>query len=255
MKKSLIVMMVLAVAVFAATMTTALERGGTERALVDEMYQLTSMQLASLDAIEIQPYTLPKAGVDVMRVRLEETYEVEGIGTDTVELTGWIAVRHDEAKPHKGSGKATWHNFEIGTQFIALELEGESEIFGPVRVTLDEERPAYGRVGTFGLPEKAQFLLASDTDSAECTAPVNVQVSMPQLGLSMKTENPAEWHSSVTTVPPVGHQASVTIEPVSLVDGERRLGTLVSGKISFREVVASTAAPSSLTKVASLSQQ
>ena len=60
---------------------------------------------------------------------------------------------------------------------------------------------------------------------------------MSDLGLEMKTKTPAVWYSRVTTIPPVGHVASVTTEPVALVSADREVGKLVSGTVKFREVV------------------
>jgi len=218
--------------------------------LVQEMQGMNSSQLATLEPIEVVPYTLPEAGVDVMRVRLQETYEIEGVGEDTVQLTGWIAVRHNAPRLAPGEQEIAWGSAIVDTQFLALELDGNSEIFGPVHVSLDKSRPAYGQVGKIEIPTAARVALASLGEEnsldagdltkvkAECAAPTNAVVSMPQLGIEMKTAEPAVWHSRVTTIPPVGQQASVTIEPVSLVTADgRQAGTLVSGKITFREVV------------------
>ena len=42
----------------------------------------------------------------------------------------------------------------------------------------------------------------------------------------------------MNTIPPVGHVASVTVEPVALVtDHARVVGTLDSGRVFFRETV------------------
>lgn len=218
--------------------------------LVNEMENLSAEQVEQLPAIEMKPFTVPTASVDVMRVRLEETYTVEGVGEDTVELTGWIAVRHGAPQPTSASGDISWGNFIVDTEFVALKLHGESDVFGPVDVTLDGDRPAIGQVGSIDLPEAARNLLAANrTESTDatstattddvlaCRAPVNVAVAMPELGLEMKTANPAVWHSLVTTIPPVGHEASVTISPVPLTSQGREVGSLVSGTVKFREVV------------------
>src|SRR5947209_2176618 len=193
-----------------------------------------------------------------MRVRLEETYTVKGIGKDTVELTGWIAVRHGASRPAPGFHTVSWQTAVTDTEFVGLDLQGESKTFGPVHVTLDSSRPAIGQVGHISVPEKAirTLLVANDdalpkkpklptvdcasaTAACDCRAPVNVKVSRSQLGLEMKTKEPAVWYSNVTTIPPVGQVASVTVDPVVLVSADRQVGTLVSGIVKFREVVRS----------------
>lgn len=60
---------------------------------------------------------------------------------------------------------------------------------------------------------------------------------MPDLGLKMATKNPVYWYSLVDTIPPVGHTASIAIEPVRLTTSGREVATLESGVVDFREVV------------------
>lgn len=230
--------------------------------LVNEMSSLSLAQLEQLEAIPPQPFTLPEPGVDVMRVKLDEEYTIDGIGSDHVELTGWIAVTH--GKPSSDS----WLTAVTDTQFVALNLEGHSKLFGKVVVTLDASRPAVGQVGAIRVPERASLRLAAndstlqkgtqkeDVDDGACSldgvegsngekvagrcscrAPVAVNVSMPDLGLEMTTKDHAVWYSEVTTIPPVGHEASVTVDPIRMVSNGREVGTLVSGIVKFREVV------------------
>jgi hypothetical protein len=229
----------------AAVVTVGVSAGSSDQvvvaALVNEMTSLSQAQLASLEALPLQPYTLPKPGVDVMRVQLDESYTIDGIGEDTVELTGWIAVTH---------GKPTTDNWATAitdTQFVAMDLVGTSKVFGRVHVTLDSTRPAVGQVGRITVPEHAHYALASASESetsdigtepvAVCRAPVAVNVSMQDLGLEMTTKDHAVWYSEVTTIPPVGHQASVTVDPIRMVSNGREVGTLTSGIVKFREVV------------------
>lgn len=223
-------------------------------ALVGEMENLGFAKVESLPSINVKPYTLPGASVDVMRVRLQETYEIAGIGNDTVDLSGWIAVRHGASRAANRQLPVSWGNSITDTEFVGLELQGQSSIFGPVRVSLDSARPAVGQVGNFDLsPTAARTLLVANTQQApkpkpndggasssaasSCRAPVNVKVSMSQLGLEMKTKEPAVWFSQVTTIPPVGQVASVTVDPVAMMSSGRQVGTLVSGVVKFREVV------------------
>jgi len=227
--------------------------------LVGEMENLGFAKVESLPSINVKPYTLPGASVDVMRVRLQETYEIAGIGNDTVDLSGWIAVRHGASRAANRQLPVSWGNSITDTEFVGLELQGQSSIFGPVRVSLDSARPAVGQVGNFDLsPSAARTLLVANTQQApkpkadgaappqpggsgsaasSCRAPVNVKVSMSQLGLEMKTKEPAVWFSQVTTIPPVGQVASVTVDPVAMMSSGRQVGTLVSGVVKFREVV------------------
>lgn len=113
-------------------------------ALLEEM---ETVDLSKLPAIAVEPFALPKASLDVMRVRLEETYEVNGIGKDTVALEGWIAVVHDNPRPAEGETEVRWGTAVSDTEFVGMNLRGESELFGPVFVSLDRSQPSLGIVG------------------------------------------------------------------------------------------------------------
>jgi len=245
--------------------------------LVNDMNRIGPKGLAELTPVNVRPFELPEPGVDVMRARLHETYTVDGIGTDTVELTGWIAVRHSKPYLAKGETDLKWSTAVLDTEFVAMDLKGTSAKFGPVQVSLDKERPSYGQVGRVEIPELAKVALLAKlqkndaapkgrtgkqpagkapankartaqpvdaTDDAtikapamQCSAPVDVSVVMPGLDLKMKTEHKVFWYSLVDTIPPVGHTASITVEPVRLMSNGRAVGTLDSGIVDFREIV------------------
>lgn len=120
--------------------------------LIEEMEAMDSATLAALPALPIEPLVLPEPGVDVMRVRMEETYEVKGVGKDTVPLTGWIAVKHTNTRPSRGEKELTWDTAVTDTEFVAMDLRGESPIFGPVQITLDKTKTCIGQVGNLDLP-------------------------------------------------------------------------------------------------------
>jgi hypothetical protein len=294
--------------------------------LVRELENLGPAGLQRLEPIDIRPYQLPSAGVDVMRAQLEETYVIDGIGEDTVQLSGWIAVRHSDPRPAEGYTDLTWNTAVLDTDFVGLELHGYSEVFGPVEVRLhvNPQNPARGQVGRIEIPELARVRLLARLDKSElpgkaqankgsqpaakgggesgktaaaqedpktkpapaqsrpaagarptfkidgsrtirrdvpqvqpigtqrqqlapadeeiidslaCGAETDVAIILPDLGLRMTTEKPTVWYSLVDTIPPVGHTASITIEPVRLIADGRAVGTLASGVVKFREVV------------------
>jgi hypothetical protein len=215
--------------------------------LVKDLDRTTPAELGKLEALPIRAYEIPPAGVDVMRARLTETYSVDGVGSDQVELSGWIAVRHGQARPVDGATELKWNTAILTTEFVGMDLQGHSDVFGPVRVRLDNSRRSIGSVGQIEIPAKARQILAAaattSTDAAEvdataaCEAAANVTVEMPELQLAMQTKSPVSWYSLVTTIPPVGHTASIAIEPVRLIANGREVATLESGKVNFRELV------------------
>lgn len=141
--------------------------------------ELKTVDLAKLTPLPAERFTLPPAGVDVMRVRLEETYEIKGVGRDTVELTGWIAARHDNARPADGETEVKWGTAVVDTEFVGLELRGESKVFGPVLVHLDPEHRSLGQVGKLNIPFVEQVSLDAAYREFRTASPAPVE--MPEI--------------------------------------------------------------------------
>lgn len=300
MRKAWVALGLVLVCAVALSWRTAAASGGTSdevkiATLVHDMDALDSAGLQAMRPIPIPRWQIPGPGVDVMRARVVETYSVDGIGQDTVELTGWAAVRHGQAYAADGASEITWNNAILPTEFVGLDLHGTSALFGPVHVTLDTSRPSHGRVGRIEIPELAEHNLqarlgkndaaavndrtlaakekapskssktapkgaqkggtaqpaATDLEEAPppdpvmdeggsagaCVNDVNVRIEMSALGLEMTTTKPVLWYSLVDTIPPVGHNVSIAIEPVRLISKGREVATLGSGIVKFREVV------------------
>lgn len=249
MKKTALVCSLVAICILAVAAQASAEAASDEvriARLVTEMTAMPSEELNALDPLPVRRYELPPPGVDVMRARLSETYVVEGIGEDTVELTGWVAVKHFDTRPAQNESELTWTTAVTSTEFVGMGLSGNSELFGRVEVGLSGDQ-GIGEVGRIELPELAEQVLVAaleaDTtesvvgDAAACAASVTVGVRMPDLDLEMVTARPVLWYSLVDTIPPVGATASVTVEPVALLVDGREVGTLQSGTVNFREVV------------------
>lgn len=137
--------------------------------IAELLKKVESMDIDALPALPVERFTLPSAGVDVMRVQLEETYEIDGIGTDTVQLTGWIAVKHDNPRPLEGATEITWDTAVVPTEFVGLSLRGSSAIFGPVHVHLDLSQPSQGQVGGLEIPDDVLAVLKADVQSQSKT--------------------------------------------------------------------------------------
>ncbi len=200
----------------------------------------------ALPAIDSPAFSLPPAAIDVMRVRMEEAYTIEGVGTDTVELRGWIATKHNNAYAAAGQKEVKWGTAVIDTEFVGLELEGHSKIFGPVKVSLNPAIRSVGKVGAIDVPElkgkEAMFLAKSNSTAnpetlAKCAAAVAVNVTMPQLDLKMSTEQPVRMYSMVENIPPIGQTASISLKSTNLISNDRVVGTLDRAEVKFREIV------------------
>ena len=163
------------------------------------------------------------AGTDVMEITLEETYEVEGIGTDTVALKGtFIAER---AAPLLGpeASEVDWETATVVAKFTALSVSGHSKVFGPVSAVLDPSSSAMAAV-----------------KNGACAAVVPVIVSMPEHQLTLRTAQPMQLRSTVRHVPPIGDEQTVSVQPVELVDvrTRRTVGRLYSARVMWRELTA-----------------
>lgn len=228
--------------------------------------EIPNWDIGSLPALPIRSFKLPDAGVDVLRAKVEETYTIDGIGTETVELSGWIAVLHDDPISIIEGEEVGWDNFQVGTEFVGLDLRGQSELFGPIHVTLNPEASSIGRVGMWENSKVPKdFLMQvglseSDVDDLErppgdcapipddtegerttqgacCYAPLAVKVSMGDLDLDMISARPVLMYSYVESIPPVGYVASTSLGPRPLLNNGRPVGTLQSGAVKFREIV------------------
>src|SRR5262245_45505310 len=122
--------------------------------LLDEM---STVDLDSLQPLTLQSFVVPAAGVDVMRVQLQETYTIKGVGRDTVNLKGWIAVKHGQAYAARGEQSVRWGTAVSDTEFVGLELSGVSPLFGPVHVSLDPSVASAGIVGKIEKPFLARI--------------------------------------------------------------------------------------------------
>jgi hypothetical protein len=123
-------------------------KAATDVERIDELLgDMKTAELDKLPALAVKPFEIPRASVDVMRARLEETYEIDGVGRDTVQLSGWIAAKIDDAHPMEGEKEVRWGTAISDTEFIGMELRGESAKFGPVIVTINKDMPSKGQVG------------------------------------------------------------------------------------------------------------
>jgi len=172
---------------------------------------------------DVTPYTVPEAGVDTVEINLEETYSVEGVGSDTVALSGSLVANRGVPLVDPKVKSVDWDTSTVVANFESLDVRGESDVFGPVNVTLDPAIPSFGVVR-----------------KGDCRASLGVVVSMPKHNLVVRTKRPVQLHSQVKTVPPIGDERTESVGPVALVDvdGGREIGSLESARVLWRELTA-----------------
>ena len=128
------------------------------KAVIEHM---KGLNIDELTPIAIEKFHLPPASIHVMRVKLEESYTIDGIGSEKVDLKGWIAVVQSAPQPIDVTKPLSWENSVVETQFVALDLKGQSNMFGPMQLNLDPQPDVKGQVGpNVEIPEEALEFLA-----------------------------------------------------------------------------------------------
>lgn len=164
---------------------------------------------------------LPVAGVDEIGITMSETYEVEGVGRDTVTLEGKLVTRRGHPLFGHGEERQAWGTSTVVAEFTSLDLKGESKIFGPVHVSLNTTKPTFAIVR-----------------NGRCVTAVDALISMPQLNRTFFTSQPVQLQSTVTTIPPVGDQRTASVNAVNLVDSSGRVqGKLLNARVSWRTLL------------------
>jgi len=170
--------------------------------------------------IVVKEKTLPPAGVDSIKIKMVETYDVEGVGKDTVELTGTLVTRRGAPLLGTGATGQAWETSTVVAEFQRLELKGKSRVFGPVTVTLDKGHPAFAAV-----------------TAGKCKAALSVQVEMPDHRLTLRTATAVQLQSTVTRVPPIGNDTTKSVGTTKLVDKDGKShGTITKAVVTWREL-------------------
>src|SRR5262245_55952628 len=100
----------------------------------------------STAGLRVQPYKLTLGATDTMEVRVREKIDIQGVGTDVVQMNGVFTVRRDDPRPVAAAAEMKWGEAIVKTEFRSLELQGESPVFGTVRVRLDPSQVSRGEV-------------------------------------------------------------------------------------------------------------
>jgi hypothetical protein len=161
-----------------------------------------------------------------MVVRVREKIDIHGVGTDVVEMQGVFTVRRDH--PCAPDGQLEWGKSCIKTEFRSLELDGESLLFGTVRVHLDPEHSSHGEV----MPADQGSL------AANCVAHCYPVIEIPRLGMRLTTQGkPIDLASKVIQIPPVGDVARSGNSAELIDDSGAMVGELISSDIEVGEVL------------------
>ncbi len=180
--------------------------------------------------VRVQPYRLTPGATDTMEVRVREKIDIQGVGTDVVELVGTFTVRRDHPRSMREGVGPQWGEARIGTEFRDLELYGESSVFGTVRVRLDPSQVSQGVVGP----------AARNSEAAGCEAQMHPVIELEDLNMTLHTGGQAvRLASKVIQIPPVGDVARSTNSVQLQDEGGNVLGEIVSSDIEVGPVLSS----------------
>jgi hypothetical protein len=154
-----------------------------------------------LDGIEnvyapqtVTPFTPPPSGIDNLGIFSTDTFQVVGMGEAIVEFRGWVRVVR--SKPTA----AVWEDAEVYTNLIEMYMRGDSEMFGPVIVTLNPDVLSTGQIRT-------PFCDVGREKAAKaCRMAVSAQFQLPKLGRRLFNREPIELTiDDVKSIPPAGN--------------------------------------------------
>lgn len=141
---------------------------------------------------DLQLFTMPRGGTDKLTFVTWDTFEVAG-AEDTVELRGHYAIERSDPT------SADWEEASVDIRMRELAVEGTSETFGLVRVTVN---PAMGQSGG---QVKAGTAYPGMPDSPKlCIMEGFMKFELPDAGLTVFNKEAIVLQHNITHIPPVG---------------------------------------------------
>lgn len=177
----------------------------------------------------IRPYTLGPAALEIFTVRERIHVVIDGLGEDLVDLHGvGVYRRHEPQMTAEGATELNWRTATISAQFLSLQVIGQSEVFGQIRVTNSPWKSEGATVSPSNVPGKGYV-----TPLKNCVTMLFPRFEIENLGATVDTgDEPVAVESRVNMVPPIG-DVSRTAHGYALYDGTRRVGTLVAADLEI----------------------
>ena len=141
----------------------------------------------------VKEFTPPPTGIDNLGIVSTDTFSVPGVGEAKVEFSGWVRVARSNPTAE------SWEGAEVYTNLIEMYMRGESELFGPIIVTLQPEILSTGMIRN---PAAAE---GHEKSAKACRMAVAAQFELPKLGLTLFNKEPIELTiDNVKSIPPAG---------------------------------------------------
>ncbi|MFH8610275.1 DUF6073 family protein [Streptomyces sp. NPDC018029] len=183
------------------------------------------------DLYTIRPYTLGPAALEAFTVRERIHVAIDGLGEDLVDLHGiGVYRRHEPRIGAEGETELTWRTATIGAQFLSLQVVGESDVFGQIRVTNTPSKSEGATVSPNLVPGPVDPEI---TPMKNCVTALYPRFDIENLGAIIDTGDVrVDVESRVNMVPPIG-DVSRTSTSYALYDGDRRVGTLLAADLEI----------------------
>jgi hypothetical protein len=142
----------------------------------------------------VTPFAPPVAGIDNLGIASTDTFVVPGVGEATVDFRGYVRVARSTPTADE------WDPAEVYTNLIEMRLRGESEMLGPIVVTLNTDVLSTGQI-------KTPFADADCPNAAKaCRMAVAARFELPRFGRELFNKEPILLTiDNVQSIPPAGN--------------------------------------------------
>jgi hypothetical protein len=142
----------------------------------------------------VPEFVPPTPGIDNLGITSTDTFMIPGKGEISVDFSGYVRVARSQPTT------PDWNTSEVYTNLIEMRMYGESELTGPIIVTLNTECLSTGMLRTPWAdmecvqPEKA------------CRMAVSAVFDLPALGIKLVNKEPILLTiDNVRAIPPSGN--------------------------------------------------
>lgn len=193
----------------------------------------------------VNPYTLSRGAMETFKIRERIHLEIDGVGSEVVEMNGTAVFRRHDPKIVEAAAAAgmalSWSTASVDVDFVALDTQGKSSLFGQVHASLvpggtagAHVRPTDYTQSTYGVRGAEKFATAGN----KCQALINPQFRLEELQKTVGVGDAVvELGSEVSVIPPVGDVARTTGRYPLYSSAGIRVGELLGADIEIGEIV------------------
>lgn len=134
-------------------------------------------------------------GIDNLAMTTVDTFYIPGMGETTAVFKGYVRVAR--ASPTTD----TWKTSVVYTNMLDINMKGESDMIGPIKVRINPDRICAGQITT---PLVAQ-IAGLEEPAKNCRIAVSVFFDVPRMNMTLFNKEPIMLCiDGITTMPPGG---------------------------------------------------